>query len=92
MENKTSTNHENGNDANRLLGVVSVSWSELNENDKSDLEDKKLFEKSIRGYVELFKSLPPKGLMIDNGNCDAACIEEFFFNGIDKSLYVYLSF
>lgn len=25
MENKTSTNHENGNDANRLLAVVLIS-------------------------------------------------------------------
>ena len=26
MENKTSTNHENGNDANRLLADGALSW------------------------------------------------------------------
>jgi len=26
MENKTSTNHENGNDANRLLGAVKYKF------------------------------------------------------------------
>lgn len=69
-----------------------VSWNELNEKDKSDLKDKRLFEKSILGYVNAFNSLPPIGLMINNGECDAAKIEDVFFNGINNSIYVYLSF
>jgi len=69
-----------------------VSWSELNEKDKSDIQDKRLFEKSILGYVNAFNSLPPVGLRINNGNCDAAKIEDVFFNGINNSIYVYLSF
>lgn len=75
-----------------MLGAISVSWSELNEKDKSDLHDKKLFEKSIKGYIEVFNSLLIKGMMINNGNCDAGCIEAVYFNGINKSVYVYLSF
>jgi len=75
-----------------MIKKIYVSWSEMNEHDESDLYDKDLFEKSVLGYIDLFKSLPPIGLMIDNGNCDEAYIEKVFFNGIDRSIRVYISF
>ncbi len=71
---------------------VYVSWKEFNEEDKSDLEAQRLFEKSIIGYVEVFNSLPPVGLMIGNGSCDNAEIKELVFNGIDNSIFVHLAF
>ena len=44
MENKTSTNHENGNDANRLLAAVDFNSPENQNRDKA-----------IIGYVPVLK-------------------------------------
>jgi len=67
-------------------------WEDYDEFNKSDIEDSELFSKSIIEYIQLFKSLPPKGIYIDNSSCDSAKIEEIYFNGIGKEIFVYLSF
>ena len=38
MENKTSTNHENGNDANRLLAAVDFNSPENQNRDKGIIQ------------------------------------------------------
>jgi hypothetical protein len=69
-----------------------VSWNILNIDIQDDLIDKMLFERSILGHVNSFKSLPPIGLYINNGRCDAAKIEDVYFNGITNHIYIYLDF
>lgn len=82
-----------------MLGAVSMGdywiysyWSEHNERKKDDIKDSELFSKSIIEYIQLFKSLPPKGIYIDNASCDSGKIKEIYFNGIKKQIWVYLSF
>ncbi len=38
MENKTSTNHENGNDANRLLPAVSLTLEQIEQELNSEID------------------------------------------------------
>ena len=95
MNTTNKTQKGTNNDCYTLLPALfscKVCWDELNDNDESDLEDKRLFEKSILGYVNAFNLLPQIGFMIDNGNCDPGKIENIYFNGINNSIYVYLSF
>lgn len=40
MENKTSINHENGNDANRLLAAAAIWWQRLSPIKKEFFESK----------------------------------------------------
>ena len=40
MENKTSINHENGNDANRLLAAAAIWWERLTPLKKELFESK----------------------------------------------------
>ena len=40
MEHKTSTNHENGNDANRLLAAAAIWWNRLSPLKREFFESK----------------------------------------------------
>jgi hypothetical protein len=69
-----------------------VSWKNIDLEDKSDIEDQELFQKSIIGYVNTFNSLPPVGLIISNLSCDPGKIEEVTYCGINNSILVELNF
>ena len=51
-----------------------------------------LFAESIRGYIEMFDSIPLKGMYISNGECDSGKIDKIVFDGIGCSLWVCLDF
>jgi hypothetical protein len=69
-----------------------VSWDDLDFNDEDDIEAKRLFEKSILGYVNMFNKLPEKGLRFESGVTIPAFINYITYNGIDNHIYVYLIF
>ena len=54
MENKTSTNHENSNDANRLLAAAAIWWERLTPL-KKELFESKYGKIDIEKINEIYK-------------------------------------
>lgn len=69
---------------------IVVEWDE--EEDDEYIVDQKLFQQSIENYIERFNALPPIGMHISNGRCDAGKIEQINYNGVDNILWVFLCF
>lgn len=70
---------------------ITVSWTGISE-EEHDLNDQELFKKSISAYIEFFHSIPPIGMLIENGSCDDGRIDEVTFDGINKNIHFYLIF
>ncbi len=71
------------------LNIV-VEWDE--EQDSDFFVDQKLFQESVENYIERFNALPPIGIHIANGRCDAGKIVQIDYNGVDNRLWVWLEF
>ncbi len=71
------------------LNIV-VEWNE--EQDADFFVDQKLFQESVENYIERFNTLPPIGIHIANGRCDAGKIVQIDYNGVDNRLWVWLEF
>jgi hypothetical protein len=66
MENKTSTNHDNGNDANRLLAAVFLSeLADLMEKHKATLIIERVWDGEYDSHAEL--DFMVNGIFIEGG-------------------------
>jgi len=73
----------------KKLQIV-VEWDELEEGDyrKAQL----LYQKSAANYIQRFNSLPPIGLHLGNGYCDAGKIIQVNYDGCNSIVWIWIEF
>lgn len=73
----------------KKLKIV-VEWAAAEEDD--DEKAQLLYEKSAANYIERFNSLPPIGLHLANGYCDAGKIIQVNYDGCNNTVWIWIEF
>lgn len=70
---------------------IEVEWDGFGE-EKDDEKAQQLYQKSVANYYERFKALPPIGLHLANGYCDAGKIIQVNYDGCNEKVWIYIEF
>lgn len=73
----------------KKLKIV-VEWDAVPEED--DEKAQLLYEKSALNYIERFNSLPPIGVHLANGYCDAGKIIQVNYDGCNNQVWIWIEF
>lgn len=69
-----------------------VTWDDIDFSYEEEERCRSILQKSVLGYVKTFKSIPPVGLFIHDGEHSCGKIKEIAYNGIDNKICVHLDF
>lgn len=70
---------------------VVVEWETIGE-EKDDKKAQSLYQLSATNYIERFNSLPPIGLHLANGYCDAGKITQVNYDGCNDKVWIWIEF
>lgn len=71
--------------------TICVEWDTFGE-EKDDKKAQDLYQMSARDYLERFNSLPPIGMHLANGYCDAGKIVQIDYDGCNDRVMIWLDF